>query len=162
MNKDFLRRVVKGKIVELLFNEMFQEADEFTVIPMGYENTMPDLAQHKHHLQVKKVIENIRSAPDFVLINKDKTQVFLVEVKYRHVLDPEDLKKKSEEILKRWDPSFLFVATPDKFYMSSCHKLLNNLGNIEELNESWVNKDIQNKYLEVMMELYKKIFLLLS
>lgn len=156
MDKVFLRNLVKGKIAELLFNEMFREAGEFTVIQIGYEYTLPELSQYQHHFQVKKVIENIRSAPDFVLINKDKTQVFLVEVKYRHTLDSEDTNKHSEEILKRWDPSYLFIATPDKFYMDPCHTIQNNAGKIRELNESWVKIDIQKKYLEVLKEFIKQ------
>lgn len=150
MNINYLKNLVKGKIVELLFEEMFQELNEFTVIPTGYEYTHPELAQYQDILQIKDVIENIRSAPDFVLISKDKSKVYLVEVKYRkHLHEYVELFEDSKKIRDHWNHAYLFVATQDGFFFNPCNTILNNK-KIDEL--TWVRKDIQEKYLNILRE----------
>ena len=51
---------------------MFRESGKFTILHAGYEYTLPELAQYQHLAEVKAVIENIRNAPDFVLISQDE------------------------------------------------------------------------------------------
>ena len=150
MNVDYLKGLVKGKIVELLFEEMFQELNEFTVIPTGYEYTHPELAQYQDLLQIKDVIENIRSAPDFVLISKDKSKVYLVEVKYRKSLgEYKELFDDAKKIRNRWNHAYLFVATQDGFYYDPCNSIINN----QKINKlAWVREDIQQKYLGILKE----------
>ena len=155
MDLDFSRKLIKGKIVELIFQEMFSLSEEFTVLPLGYEHTTPVLAQYQHHVQVKKVLENIRNAPDFALISQDKTKVFLVEVKYRHEFSKEDTFRLARTISNNWDPCFLFVATHDSFYMSPCSSIVDKGGEIEKLRESWIKKDIQEAYIPLLQEFIK-------
>jgi hypothetical protein len=152
MNASFVKNLIKGKIAEVIFEEMFRESEEFTIIQIGYEHTIPELAQYQHHVQIKKVLENIRSAPDFVLINKDKTEVFLVEVKYRETLLKTDLLKIATEISKRWNPCWLFVASKTGFYFSPCHTIVNTQGNIDELSESWVRKEVKDESLKILKD----------
>lgn len=152
MNDSFVRNLIKGKITEVIFEEMFRESEEFTVISIGYEHTIPELAQYQHHVQIKKVLENIRSAPDFVLINKDKTEVFLVEVKYRETLLKTELLKIATEISDRWNPCWLFVASHTGFYFTPSNRIINNYGNIDTLEESWIKKMMQDDYLKILKE----------
>ncbi|MBI3379453.1 hypothetical protein HY029_01715 [Candidatus Gottesmanbacteria bacterium] len=155
MNAFFVRNLIKGKITEVIFEEMFRESEEFTVIPIGYEHTIPELAQYQHHVQIKKVLDNIRSAPDFVLINKNKTEVFLVEVKYRETLLKTELLKIATEISEHWNPCWLFVASKTGFYFSPCHTIINAQGNIEVLSKSWVKDEIQEEYFKILPEFIK-------
>lgn len=76
MQQDFTKNFVKGKIAEIVFDQMFREEGKFTVIPFGYERTLPELAQHAKEAEYRQVIDNIRSAPDFALVSRDKKQVF--------------------------------------------------------------------------------------
>lgn len=155
MNAFFVRNLIKGKITEVIFEEMFRESEEFTVIPIGYEHTIPELAQYQHHVQIKKVLDNIRSAPDFVLINKNKTEVFLVEVKYRETLLKTELLKIATEISERWNPCWLFVASQNGFYFTPCHTIMNNQGRMEALGERWVKEEVQNESVKMLQEFIK-------
>ena len=133
MDISFSRKLIKGKIVEVIFEEMFRISEEFTVLPIDYEHTTPELAQYQHHVQIKKVLDNIRHAPDFVLISQDKTKVFLVEVKYRHNLNNEENMLIANKMLEKWNPSFLFIATKNEFYFDSCNSIIINKGEIKKL-----------------------------
>lgn len=149
---DFSRNLIKGRIAETIFEEMFRLSEEFTVIPIGYEHTIPELAQYQHHIQVKQVLNNIRNAPDFALISQNKEKVFLVEVKYRHYINPDENYSLANQISTNWNPSFLFMASQEGFFFDSCYKILENNGLIKQLPYSWVQKDIQKKYFNLLKE----------
>lgn len=150
MNKIYTEDLIKGKITETIFEEMFRVSGEFTVLPIGYEHTTPILAQYQHLLEVKNVLENIRNAPDFALISQDKKKVFLVEVKYRKELDKEEILEIAKDTLTPWNPCFLFVATKDNFYFSPCNTIVNNRGVIDELGKSWIKERIKEEYLALL------------
>ncbi|MFO0704208.1 MAG: hypothetical protein U0525_05865 [Patescibacteria group bacterium] len=80
---DFTRNLIKGKIAETIFEQMIREVGKYTVIPFGYEHTVPTLAQYQHIARVKDVMENIKDAPDFALVSEDKQNIYLVEVKFQ-------------------------------------------------------------------------------
>jgi len=150
MDRKYTENLIKGKITEVIFEEMFRTSEEFTIIPLGYEHTTPILAQYQHHLQIQKVLENIRNAPDFVLLSQDKEKAFLVEVKYRTEFTKEDILEIAKNTLREWDPSYLFVASRDKFYFDPCHAIVNRNGEIETLGENWIKQEMQSSYLALM------------
>lgn len=152
MDKKYTENLIKGKITEVIFEEMFRTSGEFTVLPIGYEHTTPTLAQYQHLVEVKNVLENIRNAPDFALISQDNKKVFLVEVKYRHELKKEEILEIAKNTLIRWNPCFLFIATKDNFYFSPCSSIVGGDGRIEELRESWIKADIQHEYLSLLKD----------
>jgi len=149
-NINYVRGLIKGKITETIFEEMFRTTGEFTILPTGYEHTVPELAQYQHHVQVQQVLENIRHAPDFILLSQDKTKVFLVEVKYRSNFTNKGMFDIAVEVSKLWNPSYLFLASKDNFYFSPCNKIVNNNGELEVLNDSWIKKSVQDKYLDLL------------
>lgn len=149
MQKDFTFQLIKGKIGEIIFDQMFREAAEFTVIPFGYESTVPEIAQFARSVEHKEVLDAIRNTPDFTLISHNQKQVFLVEVKFRTRMNPEEVIKTAEKIHERWKLAWLFIATPDGFYFDSCTNVIEK-GSIMPLNASWVNPELQKKYLEIM------------
>lgn len=151
---EFSKKLIKGKIAETIFEQMMREEARYTVIPFGYEHTMPTLAQYRDILEVPKVIENIADAPDFALISEDKTKFYLVEIKYRSNFDISDIQKHAERLLKHWDFAWIFVATPERFYCAPCRAVISN-GTISELSENWVNKERQNEYLKLLNEFEK-------
>jgi len=151
---DFSRKMIKGKILEVIFEQMIREEKKYTVIPFGYEHTMPMLAQYQHLVEVKHIINNISEAPDFALVSEDKTKLFLVEVKYQSKLDIEKLKEYANKLLKKWDCPWLFVATPDGFYCGMCDWIIKD-GKINELSDNWVIKERQKEYLKLLNEFEK-------
>jgi len=93
-NGSFVTNLIKGRITETIFHQMFQEATTFTIIPLGYENIIPELAQYQHKVKNPTTLNNLRNVPDFLLISKDKDEVHLVEVSTEKVLPENRLPKK--------------------------------------------------------------------
>ena len=153
---NFIKQLVKGKIAEIIFEQMFSESGKFTILHSGYEYTLPELAQYQHLNEVKAVMTNIRNAPDFVLISQDKKEVHLIEVKYRSQLSSKDIREVAEGLLKTWNPSWLFIATPNGFFFELCNSILNNDGDIKPLYETWVDYKIQEEYLKLLNEFEPK------
>lgn len=151
MNIDFSRKLIKGKIAEVVFDQMIREENRYSVIPFGYEHTMPTLAQYRHLVEVQHVINNISDAPGFALISEDKTKLYLVEVKYQRELNVDDLKKHAEKLLERWEYPWLFVATTKGFYCGLCKDVINE-NRINDLSENWVTKERQIAYLDLLNE----------
>lgn len=156
MDIEFSRNLIKGKIAELIFELMFKSSGEFTVIPFGYEHSQPELAQYINILKEKEILETLRHTPDFLLISKDRKEVYMVEVKYRNKLDTQEIKQAAENLVKRWNHAYLFIATPRGFYYEPCHSIINNNGVIGELFKSHVSLETQEKYLDLLNEFEKK------
>ncbi len=152
-HRTFVKDLIKGKIAEIIFEQMFRESGRYTILHSGYEYTLPELAQYQHLAEIRAVIENIRNAPDFVLVSQDKKEVHLVEVKYRAHRHPDNLKEICEDTLKVWNPCWLFVASPDGFFFEPCNSVLNNNGHIGPLvNEKFVEPQIRDEYLKLLNE----------
>ncbi len=133
---------------------MFRESKNFTILHTGYEQTMPELAQFRGTLN-REVVEDVSGMPDFILIHNNKKSLYIVEVKYRSSEDRIELKKIAGAILKKWDPSWLFVASPASFFFSPCRTIVKREGLIESLDGSWVSKKNQNEYLNLLRDFEK-------
>lgn len=151
MNISFSRNLIKGRIAEVIFEQMIRDEGEYTVIPFGYEHTVPTLAQYRHLSEVKEVMDNISDAPDFALVSEDKTKLYLVEVKYQKTLNNEEVLRHADKLLKRWESPWIFIATKTGFFCSPCNSIRHK-GRITELAYSWVAPDRQAAYLELLNE----------
>jgi hypothetical protein len=148
----FSKNLIKGKIAQIIFEQMFREQGEYTVIPFGYENILPEIFPQRHNFEgAQRAIDNIRHAPDYTLISARKEKVFLVEVKYRKEMDLEEIKAIAAMQIQRWNPSCIFVATQDGFYFDLCSTILNK-GIIKRLPDRLISKEIQNKYIVLLRE----------
>ena len=156
-NIDFARELIKGRIAETVFEQMFRESGNYTILRAGYEYTLPELAQYQHLAEIQAVIENIRNAPDFVLISQDKKKVYLVEVKFMARRDPKKIKEIVDDILKTWNHSWLFIASPDGFFFEPCNDISNNEGKIGELYPTWAESGIQSEYLKILKQFEPRI-----
>ncbi len=152
---DFVRKTIKGKIAEQIFEFMFRNAGEYTVIPFGYEYSQPEIAQNLKLLEEKEILSTLRNTPDFILINKAKTEVYFVEVKYMKEKNSKRIKEYAQKIVEKWNHTFLFVATPEGFFYEPCNTIIQNNGEIGELYESHVPKDLQSKYLQLLKDFEK-------
>lgn len=81
-SEKFARNLFKGKIAETIFAQMLRETRQFTVLEFGYEKIVPELVQQGYS-ERNGLVETLRTAPDFAVINKEKREVRLIEVKYR-------------------------------------------------------------------------------
>jgi len=153
---DFQKNLIKGKIAQIIFEQMFREQGEYTVIPFGYENILPEIFPQRNNFEgAQKAIDNIRNAPDYTLISAKKEKVYLVEVKYRRELNVEGIKDVAAKQMRRWNPSCIFVATQDGFYFDLCSAILKN-NKVSNLTERMISRELQSKYLQLLNEFEKR------
>jgi hypothetical protein len=155
-NYEFTRNLIKGKIAEVVFQQMFREQGDYTIIPFGYEYTIPQLTQCQNaNRQAKRVINNIKHAPDFALVSSNSQNVYLVEVKYMREYSEKYALDDAQYQKERWDPSWIFIATLNGFYFDSCAGIIYKEGKAEKLSDKWVGEDIRNQNLELLREFEK-------
>lgn len=153
-NLKFTKNLVKGRVAETIFAQMLRGAGCFTVLEFGYEKIIPDLLQYNHGHD-DPVIETLRTAPDFAIINIETKEVKLVEVKYRRKLDPNNIMTCAEKMHASWNPSYLFLATLDGFYFDEVSKIIENNGNISPLVHARIPANIQDEYLSILCDFEK-------
>ena len=125
-NIDFARNLVKGKIAETIFAQMLRETNG--------------------------LVETLRSSPDFAVINKEKREVRLIEVKYQRKINSEYVLKAATRMHASWNPSYLFIATQDGFYFDEINKIIENEGKIAELKHPFISQELQDKYLKILID----------
>ncbi len=154
MQKDFQKQLIKGKIAELVFQQMWAEAGKYTILPLGYEQILPGLLDWHDN----DILKPIRTAPDFVLIPKDESDenILIIEVKFRRSITAKDNLERATEQNKRWNPSFLFVATPERFYFGKCAEIIKNNGRMEVLSDEYISYKTQDKYSKILKEFLDK------
>lgn len=147
----FTRNLVKGRIAETIFAQMLRDAGCFTVLEFGYEKIIPDLLQYNHGHD-DPVIETLRTAPDFAIINTETKEVRLVEVKYRRMLNSADIKLCAQKMHASWNPSYLFLATLDGFYFGEVNDIIAAEGKIKRLDHPRISHETQAKYLNILRD----------
>lgn len=154
MDPNFTEKLIKGKIAEAVFEQMFKEQGEFEVIKNGFEYKTPELARNLLSLEHKEYFNRLRHIPDFMLLSFDKKQAYLVEVKFRSNVD-EKLVDEAKDLHNAYGPCYLFVATHNKFYFQSCKKIIDTNSLSEELSGTVVSQSLQEKYLEILNRFIK-------
>lgn len=153
-NITFARKLVKGKIAETIFAQMLRETNQFTVLEFGYEKLVPELVQQGYR-ENYGLVETLRSAPDFAVINKTKREVRLIEVKYQRELNLDYTLAAAERMHKSWNPSYLFIATLDGFYFDEISKIIERHGTIRELRHPFIPTEVQQRYLQILRDFEK-------
>ena len=157
----FPENLIKGRIAETVFELMFREGTDYDVYPLGYEHITPILRQYRDHPNfvnkdiINKVLDNYNESPDFLLTNHNKSEVYLVEVKYRSKFDQQEILKIAKEINERWHPAHLFLATPEKFYYDPLTTIIEKQGNMDPLREAIINTERQKFYHDLLMRFEK-------
>jgi hypothetical protein len=147
---DFVFDLIKGRIAETIFEQMFRETGQWSIFRSGYETAYAMLAQYQHQMKLREVIDQVRSAPDFVLISDDKTEAYFIEVKYRRTVDQKEMLKTAKNLELKWGLSHVFVVSHDGFYYENVHTLIRNKGNISKLSTRYIPQAIQEKYLALL------------
>lgn len=153
-NLQFTTRLVKGKIAETIFAQMLRETKEFTVLEFGYEKIIPELVQQGRKGD-NEMIETLKTAPDFAVINRKTREVSLIEVKYMRTLNFGNILKYAKRMSKSWNPSYLFVATLDGFYFDKIDKIIINKGRVEKLYHPQISDALQKEYLKILTDFEK-------
>ncbi len=150
-NIQFARNLVKGKIAETIFAQMLRETGQFTVLEFGYEKVIPEMIGLGYS-EKDNLIETLRTAPDFAVIDQRTKSVHLVEVKYQHVLNQAYVLRDAERMHTSWNPSYLFIATLDEFFLDEINNIIAKNGDIEPLSYAYVPEKIQKNYLQILQD----------
>jgi hypothetical protein len=98
----------------------------------------------------EKLISNIKIPKD----EKDEN-ILIVEVKFSKNREWSDhLRRHAAEQHKRWNPSYLFIATLRGFFFGKCDEILKN-DCIKKLEERYIPAQLQKKYLDILREFEK-------
>lgn len=150
----FARNLVKGKVAETIFAQMLRETKEFTVLEFGYEKIIPELVQQGYDTD-SPMVETLRTAPDFAVINRKTKEVKLIEVKYMYNLNFEHTLRYAKRMSQSWNPSYLFIATLNGFYFDEINQIIKNKGKIKLLDHPQIKKELQMKYLQILVDFEK-------
>lgn len=150
-NVSFARNLVKGKIAETIFAQMLRETGQFTVLEFGYEKVIPELVS-MHDSRQEDLIETLRTAPDFAVIDKSTGKVHLIEVKYQKTINASYVLKDAARMHQSWNPSYLFIATLDGFYFGEIGMIIQNQGAIPPLETTQVPAGLQANYLKILQD----------
>lgn len=112
---------------------------------------MPELVQGGY-TEHSNIIETLRTAPDFAIINNDLKKVRLVEVKYRKHLYPEEILRIAVRMQNSWNPSYMFLCTLDGFYFNSINRIVENGGRMAKLNTQNISQQTQDQYLKILCD----------
>lgn len=152
MNKkevEFARNLVKGKIAETVFAQMLRSTGEFTVLEFGYEKIIPELVGRGKG-ENDEMVETLRTAPDFAVINTKTKEVHLIEVKYRKSIKNSDVLSIAKRMNESWNPSYLFLASANGFYFSEVKDLIKSKGKIGLLEHPQISKQTQDVFLKIL------------
>lgn len=147
--KSFARNLVKGKIAETVFAQMLRSTGEFTVLDFGYEKIIPELVQQGDRKN-DQMVETLRTAPDYAVINRKTKEVHLIEVKYRHSYYDSDILEIAERMSENWNPSYLFLATKDGFYFDEVQTIIDGGGEISKLDHPQIPKETQDEFHKIL------------
>ncbi len=151
MKNNFAENLIKGKIGETIFEQMFREQGEYIVIPFGYEKIIPEISQYAKKKNYLDIVENVRTAPDFALVSHSKEEVFLIEVKYRTNINIEEIIEVAEKIKEKWSVVFIFICNPKGFYFDKTADIIKNK-RLTPLKEELISKELQEKYLKLLKD----------
>lgn len=151
-NITFARNLVKGKIAETIFAQMLRETKDFTVLEFGYEKIIPELVQQGRDKKNNDIVETLRTAPDFAVINQKTKKVQLVEVKYMRNLNLKYVLDDAKRMSKSWNPSYLFIATLEGFYFDEIDSIIKNNGKIPVFPVQNVSFELQKRYLHILVD----------
>lgn len=147
----FARNLVKGKVAETVFAQMLRSTGAFTVLEFGYEKIIPELVGRGDGNN-NEMVETLRTAPDFAVINNTTKEVHLIEVKYRKEIQSSDILRIAKRMSESWNPSYLFLASEDGFYFGEVKDIIERDGNIKLLNHPQIPSETQAEFLKILNE----------
>ena len=148
----FTHELIKGKIAEIIFEQMIHNTKGYTILEFGYEKVVRQLAKERKNKTVNETIEIVRRAPDFAVINEENHDINLIEVKYMNNPTKSRVLSAAKDIKKSWKKSCLFVASPSSFYFGNIDDIIKNKGTIDNFKHKMISERNQEKYLALLNE----------
>ena len=151
-NIKFTHELIKGKIAEIIFEQMIHNTKGYTVLEFGYEKVVHQLAKAPKSEDAKAMIEIVRKAPDYAIVNEDTHNVTLVEIKYMAKRTNGKVNAVAKEIEKYWRHAALFIATPDGFFFDQVDTIIANKGVAKPFHHGKIQPKIVDQYLAMLNE----------
>lgn len=151
-NIKFTHELIKGKIAEIIFEQMIHNTKGYTVLEFGYEKVVHQLAKAPKSEDARAMIEIVRKAPDYAIVNEDNHMVTLVEVKYMAKRTNGKVHAIAKEIEKSWRHAALFIATPEGFFFDQVDTIIENKGVIKPFRHVKIQPKLVEQYLAMLNE----------
>ncbi len=151
-NIKFTHELIKGKIAEIIFEQMIHDTRGYTVLEFGYEKVVHQLAKARKSDDAREMIEIVRRAPDYAIVNEDNHNVTLVEVKFMAKRTNSKVLAIAKEIENSWRHAALFIATPEGFYFDQVSTIIEKKGVIRLFNHGKIPKKTTDQYLAMLNE----------
>ncbi len=151
-NIKFTHELIKGKIAEIIFEQMIHNTKGYTVLEFGYEKVVHQLAKAKQSADARAMIEIVRKAPDYAIVNEENHNVTLVEIKYMATRTNGKVNAIAKEIERSWRNAALFIATPQGFYFDQVDTIIKNKGVIKPFTHPKIPKKVTDQYLAMLNE----------
>ncbi len=151
-NIKFTHELIKGKIAEIIFEQMIHNTKGYTVLEFGYEKVVHQLAKAPKSEDARAMIEIVRKAPDYAIVNEDTHNVTLVEIKYMAKKTNAKVNAIAKEIEKSWRHAALFIATPNGFFFDQVDTIIANKGAIKPFHHGKIQPKVVEQYLAMLNE----------
>lgn len=134
---------------------MIHNTKGYTVLEFGYEKVVHQLAKAPKSEDAKAMIEIVRKAPDYAIVNEDTHNVTLVEIKYMAKRTNGKVNAIAKEIERSWRHAALFIATPNGFYFDQVDTIIKNKGVIKHLTHAKIPEKLVAQYVAMLNEFIK-------
>lgn len=151
-NIKFTHELLKGKIAEIIFEQMIHNTKGYTVLEFGYEKIVHQLAKTPKSEDARAMIEIVRKAPDYAIVNEDTHNVTLVEIKYMTKKTNSKVNAIAKEIEQSWRHATLFIATPEGFFFDQVDTIIGNKGVIKPFHHAKIPAKLIEQYLAMLNE----------
>lgn len=146
----FTKELIKGKIAEIIFEQMIHDTSGYTILEFGYEKVVRQLAKERKSKDANETIEIVRRAPDFAVINEKTHDISLIEVKYMRRVQKRWVLQIAKDIKQSWKKSCLFIASPEGFYFDTVDNIIANEGAVGSFKHHMIPATTQKKYQELL------------
>ena len=151
-NIQFTHELIKGKIAEIIFEQMIHNTKGYTILEFGYEKVVRQLAKERKNRAAQDTIEIVRRAPDFVIINEESHTITLVEVKFMRNRTQRSVLTAAKNIKRSWKKASLFVASPDGFFFGTVDEIIEAEGAIPSFTHAMIPAKTQTQYHDLLNE----------
>ena len=131
---------------------MIHNTKGYTVLEFGYEKVVHQLAKAPKSEDARAMIEIVRKAPDYAIVNEETHNVTLVEIKYMAKRTNGKVNAIAKEIERSWRHSALFIATPEGFFFDQVENIIKNKGVIRPFHHGKIQPKVVEQYVAMLNE----------
>ena len=146
----FEENLIKGKIVETIFQQMFIETDKYELYSFEATVDLSSIQHLSHHKDIQNILDGSSPVPQCIIVPKGKDEVYIINTLYSESYHSNDLIDQARDSHDKWEYSWLFLATRYHFHFDSCWNIMNSNGHMDLLPYTWIPRDIQDKYKSLL------------